>query len=225
MGDSDRSPSALRHTCCNRRRRCGARRTWVRLDPDVVRVTTQAADALRALGHEVVEIAAPLDYQQLMSTFGPLFHRWLVHDVDALVASGRVADETTLEPFTLLALDHLRRLTMTDIAAAQITAGEITVRLERELQMFDALLTPTLGRSSIPLREMAGDVTDMDRYIELTDEYFPNSWLFNVTGWPSLSVPFGTSGDASMPMPIGVQLSAPIGSEHVLLDMAEQLLT
>lgn len=189
-------------------------------DPDVVAATVAAAAQLEALGHEVVEVAPPLDYEQLMDTFSALFHRWLVHDVDTLVAAGRVESPNTLEPLSLVALEQLRQLSAADISAAQVTGGKITMRLARELADYDVLLTPTLGRTTIPIGKLAGDVTDLDEYIRLNDESFPYSYLFNVSGWPSVSVPGQTSPTGQ---PIGVQFSATAGSEHVLLDLAEQI--
>ncbi|NOX31873.1 MAG: amidase, partial [Actinobacteria bacterium] len=78
----------------------------------------------------------------------------------------------------------------------------------------------TLGRSTIPLGQLAGEGTDLDDYIRLNDEIFPYSYLFNVTGWPSISVPGQMSAAG---LPIGVQLSARRGSEHQLLDLAATL--
>ncbi|MGI9607403.1 MAG: amidase [Acidimicrobiales bacterium] len=196
---------------------------WARAaeDPEVVAASTAAADSLRLQGHEVETITTPVDYERLMGTFFALFHRWIVHDVNMLVAAGGVEGDDTLEPLTRKALAHLRELTMEEITAAQVAGGEITMRLERELAGFDVFLTPTLGRTEIPLGALAGTNDDLDEYIRLNDETFPYSYLFNVSGWPSISVPGATSAAG---MPIGVQLSAPLGSEHLLLDVAHQLM-
>jgi amidase len=155
-----------------------------------------------------------------MSTFLALFHRWIVYDVNKLVAAGAVESDDTLEPLTRRVLERLRRLTMEEITEAAVVGGEVTMDLERALEGFDLVLTPTLARSEIPLGVLAGDVDDYDEYIRLNDEIFAYSYLFNVSGWPSMSVPAGTNTNG---MPIGVQLSAPIGSEHMLLDLAEAL--
>ncbi len=189
-------------------------------DPDVVRVTLETADRLRELGHTVKPVPVPVDYQKLMDTFEPLFHRWIVLDVDRLVRAGAVESVDTLEPLTRTALEHLRSLTHADVDSAYVAQGEITMRLERELDGFDALLTPTLGRTTIPIGNVAGTVEDLDEYLHLNDEIFAYNYLFNVTGWPSISVPGGRS---SAGLPVGVQLSASRGAEHVLLDLAASL--
>ena len=190
------------------------------VESDVVAATRGIADRLRSMGHEVVDVPPPVDYEKLMSTFLVLFHRWIVHDVDRLVASGAVESDETLEPLTRRVLERLRRLTMEEITEAEVIGGEVTMDLERTMEGFDLLLTPTLARSEIPIGAVAGDVDDYDEYLRLNDEIFAYNYLFNVSGWPSMSIPAGTN---SNDMPVGVQLSAALGTEHVLLDLADTL--
>lgn len=177
--------------------------------------------ALEARGHELVEVPPPVDYDELMSLFGPLFHRWVVHDIDDLVAAGRELTDDVLEPLTKAAVAELRMLTVADIETAERLRGRLTVDLARQLETHDMLLTPTLARSTISIGTVAGTVTDMARYIELNDEVFAYNWLFNVTGWPSLSIP--APPHTAIGVPLGVQLSAAPGSEHQLLGLAETL--
>lgn len=186
----------------------------------VVDTANAAAETLRSAGHTVVDVPTPVDYEKLMSTFKALFHRWIVHDVDALVAKGGIESDETLEPLTRRALERLRKLTIEDVMEAYVRGGEVTMALERAMAEFDVLLTPTLGRSEIPIGAVAGEVDDYDDYLRLNDEIFVYNYLFNVSGWPSMSVPAGTNPNG---MPIGVQLSAPIGSERVLLDLGDVL--
>jgi amidase len=190
-------------------------------DPDVTRVVDDAAARLRALGHELEVVPVPVDYGKLMDTFYPLFHRWIVLDVDRLVSGGAVEGPDTLEPMTRTALEYLRAMPQAEVDGAYVAQGEITMRLERELEPFDLLLTPTLARTTIPIESVAGTVTDMEEYLRLNDEIFAYNYLFNVTGWPSVSVPTGTAADGR---PVGVQLSAPRGTEHLLFDVADALL-
>jgi amidase len=189
-------------------------------DEEVVAATRGTANRLRSLGHEIVVVPPPVDYEKLMGTFLALFHKWIVHDVDRLVASGGVESDETLEPLTRRALARLRRLTMEETLEAEVAGGELTMDLERAMEGFDLLLTPTLARSEIPIGVLAGDVDDYDEYLRLNNEVFAYNYLFNVSGWPSMSIPAGTNANG---MPIGVQLSAALGSEHVLLDLAESL--
>jgi amidase len=188
-----------------------------RPEPAVVEATLVAARRLEDAGHVVEPVPTPVSDARLMATWDALFTRWVAHDVDDLTArTGRPADATTLEPTTLLAVAAARRLTTDDVTRAQIEQGRITHTLARRLAGYDALLTPTLGRTVVPLEHVHGFVTPFDTYLERNSELFPYSYLFNVAGWASLAVPVPPL-DPTTAAPLSVQLSGPAGSEHRLL--------
>ncbi|MGF1599233.1 MAG: amidase [Acidimicrobiales bacterium] len=190
-------------------------------DPRVVEWTEAAALALEAAGHAVVVVPTPIDDERLMTTWHPLFSRWVAAEAGALAAAtGRPLDATTLEPVTLAVLEAVAALTVDDVTTAQVEQGRITHDLARALADVDVLLTPTLGRAAIPLDHVGGDVVPIDRYLERNSALFPYSFLFNVTGWPALAVPVPS---AAAPLPGSVQLSGPPGSEHRLLALATVL--
>ena len=190
-----------------------------RVDASVVEATEHAAAELESAGHRVVRIGTPIADERLMTTWDALFSRWVAHDVRELERrTGRPADGTTVEPTTLLAVEAAHRLRANDITRAQIDQGRITHDLHGALTGFDALLTPTLGRETIPLGWVNGSVTPFDLYLERNSELFPFSYLFNVAGWASLALPHGSSAGG---LPLSVQLSGPIGSEHRLLTLGE----
>lgn len=201
---------------------------WAGSAPDEAVVTTaeEAAGRLEEAGHRVELIAAPVSDERVMETWDALFSRWVAHDVAAAAArTGRPVDQSTVEPITLLAIEAARRLSAADITAAQIEQGRITSDLGASMRGFDALLTPTLGRAAIPLGWVDGQLHDavspFETYLERNSELFPYSYLFNVTGWASLAVPTVPTSKAGLP--IGVQLSGPIGSEHRLLALGDLL--
>ncbi len=190
-------------------------------DAAVVAATVAAAGRLEAAGHLVEPVRSPVTDEWLMETWDALFSRWVAHDVDALVArTGRPADTSTLEPTTLLAVEAARRLTADDVTRAQVAQGRITHTVEAHLAGHDALLTPTLGRPTVPLDHVHGFVTPFTTYLARNSELFPYSYLFNVAGWASLAIPV-PHGDPASPTPLSVQLSGPRGSEHRLLALAQ----
>jgi amidase len=202
---------------------------WAGAAPDTAVVTTAeaAASRLENAGHRVELIAAPVSDERLMETWDALFSRSVAHDVATVAArTGRPVDQTTVEPITLLAIEATRRLSADDITAAQTEQGRITSDLAAALHVFDALLTPTLGRPTIPLGWVDGQLHDavspFETYLDRNSELFPYSYLFNVAGWASLAVPT-TVPTSKAGLPLGVQLSGPVGSEHRLLALGECL--
>ena len=165
------------------------------VEQEVVDTIADLAATLECLGHTIVPVPQPVDFDQLNSTWDALFRRWIAVDVARAVAeTGREPGPDNLEGPTLGTLRAASRLTVDDITTAQVTQGEITRRLESDLADVDVLLCPTLGRSRIPLGKVAGDVDLGDSDITELD-LFPYTYLFNVTGWPAMSVPAaGSSG-------------------------------
>lgn len=190
-------------------------------DPDVVATTIAAGERLEAAGHVVEPIATPVDDAALFDTYLALFARWVGRDVDDLCArTGRPADDTTLEPMTLAVLDAVRQLTVDAVTDAQIAQGRCSADLTTRLDGFDALLSPTIGRPTIPLGRLGGDVGSPEEYAAATIEWFPYSFAFNVAGWPSLAVPLQLP---ERRLPGSALLSAPQGSERRLLALAEPI--
>lgn len=190
-------------------------------DAEVVAATQRAAAVLEGLGHHVTEIAPPVDHEEVMGTWHPLFSRWVWRDAErASAATGRPIDLDHVELMGMQSIEAARALTVADITAAQEAQGHITESLRLAMGAHDVLLTPSLGRPAIPLGTIAGDVDDINRYFDDGDALMPYNYLFNVTGWPALSVPVAWA-EAGVPM--GVQLAGPMGYEPVLLDLAAQI--
>ncbi|MET7701450.1 amidase family protein [Streptomyces sp. NPDC005485] len=105
---------------------------------------------------------------------------------------------------------------------AKVRAGESREQLRRRLEPFfaehDVLLTPALARRS----PKAGPWHERGwlRNVLANSNYSPMTPPWNLTGWPAMSVPFGTLPSGA---PCAVQLVARPGSEAALLEVAEQL--
>lgn len=190
-------------------------------DPEVVAATEAVAALLEDLGHRVTPVDPPLDAELLAGTWHALFSRWVAHDVTTVAQlMGRPPGPDTLEPLTLAAIEAAAALTVHDVTIAQVTQGRIADRLRADMAGHDVLLTPALGRPAIPLGHVGGDVASMGEYLRRNDVLMPYSYLFNVAGWPALTVPVGWAGDK---VPLGAQLAAPIGWEPVLLGLGRAI--
>lgn len=187
-----------------------------------VRVAVEAtALALEAAGHIVEPVERPFDYEQLMSTWFPLFGLGIAELIHATAArTGRPAVAPNLEPNTLELLERVAALPAGARAEALVTGELVTADLAMNLAGFDALLTPTLDRAVVPLGRMGGSCP-MERYLADGDEWFDRLYLADVTGWPALSVPAPVPPGAP---PVGAQLMAGPGSEALLLGLAADLL-
>jgi amidase len=105
---------------------------------------------------------------------------------------------------------------------AGVRSGRGRERLRRRLEPFfaehDVLLTPALARRS----PAAGPWHERGwlRNIVANSSCSPLTPPWNLTGWPAMTVPFGTLPSGA---PCAVQLVGRPGSESQLLDLAQQL--
>jgi amidase len=185
------------------------------VDEGVVRVAREAAEALAALGHDVVERTPPwfddgLLGEGLLDTFAKL---WQVGP-----AMYPVPDPELLEP-----------LNRAMAAAAHETSSVVFAQSVASLQRFarrivafwddvDVVLTPGLAKLPVPI----GWVFEPDdpwEQFKRGGEFTPFLAIANVTGQPAASVPFGVVDD----LPVGVQLIGRPADEATLFRLAAQI--
>lgn len=99
-------------------------------------------------------------------------------------------------------------------------------RLRREARRYlntfndvDLILSPVLSRSTAPLQHLSPDVP-FETLFERLRNYVGFTPLANVAGSPAISLPMGFCTDG---LPIGIQLSADVGREDLLLELAYAL--
>ncbi|MGW3138680.1 amidase [Streptomyces sp. NPDC001139] len=104
----------------------------------------------------------------------------------------------------------------------RVRAGDSRERLRRRMEPFfaeyDVLLTPALARRSP--KSVAWHERGWLANVLANTNYSPLTPPWNLTGWPAMSVPFGTLPSGA---PTAVQLVGRPGSEAVLLQVARQL--
>jgi amidase len=194
---------------------------WAGLAPDpaATAAVEAAARRLEADGHAIVVLDRPFDYEQLMTTWFPLFGLGVADSIqEAAARTGRPPDADHLEPNTLELLGIVAGLAPDARQKGLATAAAVTRSLTANLAGFDALLTPTLDRPVIPLGRMAGSCP-MAQYMADGDEWFDRLYVANTSGWPAMSVPAPVPG----PTPIGVQLMAQPYQEPRLLRLARAI--
>lgn len=189
-------------------------------DPPLVAALEGAGAALEALGAAVEPVGWPVPYERIAALMDPLFGAGAVADIEAVAAeTGRPLDAEHLEPITLAYLEVVRALPRGTASRAAHDAVALTAQLDRWWDRFDVLVCSTLGRASLPLGRLGGEVP-WARWCEANDEFTPHTFVANVTGWPALSLPWGRGADG---VPIGVQLFGRRGADEELLALAERL--
>jgi amidase/aspartyl-tRNA(Asn)/glutamyl-tRNA(Gln) amidotransferase subunit A len=175
--------------------------------PDVARAVEQAAQALAAAGHELVE-AAP-DTRDMWQTFLTI--------VNAHTAARPIDDPSQLG-------EHARAVYE---AGLSLSAGEY-LRAEQAMYQhcrrvlgwfadYDLLLCPTLPETALPLGVLAGAGPAVWDRLE---SYIAFTFWGNMTGQPGISLPLALAGDG---LPIGVQLVGRQLADRTVLSVAAQL--
>jgi len=180
------------------------------VEPDVAGVARAAADALAALGHEVVESTPPWRDDSLL--------RWFARLWQMTPALYPVEDRSLLEPMNRALLEQAHETSSVEYAQA---AGSLQ-RLARRTVAFwdevDVVLTPTLALLPVPIGWIFEPDDPWEQFARGA-RMTPFTPLPNVTGQPAASVPFGVVDG----LPVGIQLIGRPAGEAVLFRLAAQL--
>jgi amidase len=169
-----------------------------------------AAELLRGLGHEAVELDP--DYGTAMPAASARYLRGIHDEGRAMAHPGRLARRTRgfVRLGGLIAPPALDRARREEAAATQ--------RIGRLFEQVDVLLTPMFTRRAIPIGtyEGRGALWSLNGY----GRWVPYCAPFNHTGQPAASVPVGFTPDG---FPLAVQLVGRPDDEATLLSLAAQI--
>jgi amidase len=186
--------------------------------PELRRLTLESAALLEELGHHVEHVDKP---PVPVSFVGDFVLYWgllsLVQVGMGRRAFGDTFDRTRLDKLTLGLARHTRR----NIHRLPLAVTRLRRLRRRTAQFFgtyDALLTPTLADETPQVGYLAP--TDYQQVIERLSDWVAFTPLQNVTGEPAISLPLAQSAAG---LPVGMMLSADIGREARLLELAFEL--
>ncbi len=208
--------------------------------PEAAAAVRRAADLLTDLGHDVVEVAMPVDDAQLARDF---LTTWFVHCAVSLEQAREAggAGEDAFEPDTRVMAALGRATSATDYVRAVESRHTHVRRLAAFHADHDLLLTPTtatppprVGAFDLPaplvmaqralLTARAGGLLRFTPLVEqMIDDnlgWVPYTQLANLTGRPAMSVPLHWTPEG---LPIGAQLVGRLGADGLLLRLAAQL--
>jgi amidase len=185
----------------------------VDLHPDCRAAFDGAAALLRELGHEVDEMALPVDEsarQAFSAVWSVMAAVWPVapHDEKLLMPLTRdlrTAGGKVSGPRFAGALHTFRML-------GQLIADAL-------LTSYDVILTPTLAQPPALVGSLRDD-TDPKAEFDAMTAFTPFTPLYNATGQPAVSVPLHWTPAG---LPIGVMFGGRYGDEATLVSLSAQL--
>jgi amidase len=192
------------------------------LDPICARGAEQAAELLRSLGHDVVEVDPPWRQEGLSELFGVVFSSLIALSIaySAHVAGKDAPAESDMEPMSWAIFSMIRKLGTLEQQAAVVRLQAYARGLVAWLSQYDALLTPALAERPLPLGTLDTAAEDPMSTFTRSGIFTPFTPVFNATGQPGMSLPLYEGEDG---LPLGVQIvGAPAGEER-LLALATQI--
>src|SRR5690606_520212 len=183
-----------------------------RVDPACLAAVDAAAAALAAAGHEVEDVAPPVDpaASDLFETL------WRVLALATPVPPER---EGELQPVTRWLRERGREVSVPRLLVvlaevqAEVRAGA------RRLSGYDLLLSPTLAAPQAPVGWFTAGGDPAEDFAR-QKRFSPYCAVYNITGQPAVSLPYGLTDRGA---PVGVMLAARPGEDGLLWRAAAQL--
>lgn len=191
------------------------------VDPACARAVSDAAELLRGLGHEVEEVDPPWQVEGLSELFGSVFcvHLALSIAFSASVA-GREPAAGEMEPLSWAIYSMVSKMGAIEGLAATTQLQAFARGLVSFLDPYDALLTPALAESPLPLGVLDSAAQRPMETFTRSGLFTPFTPVFNATGQPGISLPLFQGDDG---LPLGVQLVARPAQEAQLLSLSAQI--
>ncbi len=186
--------------------------------PQVRELTLKSAGLLEELGHRVEHVDEPPVPASFVDDF-ILYWGFLAL---AQVRSGRhmfgkTFDRARLDNLTLGLERHTAR-NIHRLPSAILRLRRTRRRTARFFGTYDAVLTPTVADETPRIGYLAP--TDYRQVLDRLIDWVSFTPLHNVTGEPAISLPLAQSTEG---MPVGMMVSADLGQEALLLELAYEL--
>lgn len=182
------------------------------VDPQVRAAWELTSQTLAGLGHEIVDIAPPMSPEE-WTAFRP---GWQVLTALSPAPEGR---ENLLRPLTRWLSEAGHAVSGPEFALALGELRRVAARTLAALAPFDAVLTPTLATTPLPVGAIRNDA-DPAADFEAQCRFTPWTSVWNITGMPAIQLPLHLSAEG---LPIGMMLAARPAEEELLLSLAAQV--
>lgn len=202
-------------------------------------VLDQLIDQLKALGHDVFQVADPVDRIQVMKSY------FKMNSVETTVmmegiaqALGRELTDADMEPLTWAIYRSGYKISAVELSQMIGDWDQWAAIYEAAFKNYDLLLTPTTNGPApkhgifepdekILAAEKSIDQLSQDDQQQLIWDHFgqsipysPYVSIVNLIGQPAISLPMFKNEEG---LPIGAQFIASKGNEYLLLQLAKQI--
>ncbi|WP_116952789.1 amidase [Jiangella endophytica] len=185
------------------------------VDDACLTAVVRTARLLEDLGHQVEPAAVPFTAER-WDSFAAI---WSVLALSAPVPPER---EHLLLPLTRWLRERGRSVSGIEYASALGLIQTTTRETAATWAAYDVILSPTLAQLPAPVgsqRDDADPAGDFAAQMAFT----PWTSVWNLTGWPAVSLPLETADADGVTLPVGVMLGGRHGAEETLLSLAAQL--
>ena len=191
------------------------------VDPACAQAVEDAAELLRSLGHEVVEVEPPWQQQELRRLFGAVFSSHVALSIAySGMVGGREPTAEDMEPMSWAIFSMAQKLNAVEGIAAAVRLQAFARQLIAFLAPYDGLLTPALAERPLPLGTLDTAAPDPMSSFTRSGIFTPFTPVLNASGQPGISIPLYEGEDG---LPLGVQLVGQPAGEGALLALAATL--
>ncbi len=179
---------------------------YAAVDPEVVEVTSKAAQVFEELGCVVEDARLALD--------SPFEHFWTLFSANAYAGYGQLLKDRAddLTDYARECLEHGRSVSGADYARALGHVDRLKARFADLFDRFDLLLSPTMAVPAFPVGERPRQIAG--RRVHPFWGFLPFTFPINMIGHTAASIPCGFSADG---LPIGLHVIGRRGGEATVL--------
>jgi len=192
------------------------------VDPEIAAAVKKTAQALAKLGHKVSEAAPAIDLPALDRACLGIWFFAFDRRLDAYgEKTGRKVGPDTVEAATLRFYEFAKSVSHANYLDALAYMNKARRAIGAFFASHDIWLTPTTAQTGPKLGYYNMNV-DLPPAEFITREERTQQFMvpYNVTGQPAISLPLGMHSNG---LPIGVQLGARPGEDHLLIELGAAL--
>jgi amidase len=191
------------------------------VEPGCAAAAEAAARLCEALGHSVEPAAPAYDAARLKWAWRVITAVNVSMQVQAQAKALAITDwRSLMEPVNAEWADEGPLLTGAHYAEAITTLHAAARAMGAFFTRYDIYLSPTTAEAAPKLGVLDDHGKGLDAFYDRFWQHGPFTAVFNASGCPAMTVPFGLNGAG---LPVGAQFGAAYGAETILVALAGQI--